>query len=415
MRSDMQPPKNGSPDQQTPAKNSKLEPVKFKPMRFYLIGAVAILLLILFLVGLLPRISRWHEINSIAEEHKLPSVNVLDAKPEKKPIALVLPSTTNAIRYTPIWARVDGYLENFFVDIGDHVQEGQLLATIDTPEIDKQLLQGRADLANAIAQLEIASISSRRWNDLYQRNPQAVPKQEVDERNATLLSSQASVKAYQANVQRLEKLQGFKHIIAPFSGIITQRDIDIGSLITAGSSGNNTGNPQQLFFLAKIDIIRVFVNVPQFYCRLIKNGLTADITIDEFPERVFKGYVARTAGSLDPVARTMLTEVHIDNHDGTLTTGYYANVAFSLVPTMDYFIVPTNSVIIINDGPKIAIVDNKNIIRMVPVTLGRDYGKTMEITTGIKENDRVVVNPDERIKEGVEVQIHQVIPQPSTM
>lgn len=399
----MQPNDETKPDENQSQINLK-EPTRpsKKNVRFYLIGFITALLIICFLIGFFPRQALWKEIKTIADNDELPLVNVLTVKSEKTPVPLVLPSTTNALRYTPIWARVDGYLENFFVDIGDHVKVGQLLATIDTPEIDKQLLQARADLLNAFAQLEIAVISVKRWNQLYQINPEAVPKQEVDERNATFQSAAASVKANQANVERLEQLQSFKHIIAPFSGIITERNIDVGSLITAGSAGNN---PLQLFYLAKTDIIRVFVNVPQYFYRLIKDGLTADITIQEFPGKSFKGIVTRTAGALDPIARTLLTEIHIDNRDGTLTTGLYANVTFMLTPEFDYFVVPTNSAIIINAGPKIAVVDEENVIKMIPVTFGKDYGKTIEITSGLKENDKIVLNPNEKIKNGVKVQI----------
>ncbi len=374
-----------------------------KPSRtsFYLIGSVLILIIILFLLGLFPRLVIWREINRIAYKHDIPSVNVLEVKADKNSVSLVLPSTTNALRFTPIWARVDGYLENFLVDIGDHVKEGQLLAIIDTPEIDKQLLQARADLLNAISNFEIAKISAKRWSALYEKNPQAVPKQEVDEREATLRSTEALVKAGQANVERLEKLQGFKYIIAPFSGVITERNIDKGSLITAGSAGS----PQQLFFLVKLDIIRVFVNVPQNFYRLIKDGQTADVTIREFPNKVFKGTVARTAGALDPVARTLLTEVHVDNKDGLLTRGLYANVTFRLIPDVAYYIVPFSSVIIVDAGPKMAIVDDQNKVKIVDVTLGKDDGKTIEITSGIKENDKIILNPNEKIKDGISVTI----------
>lgn len=398
----MEPPQKKEMQQEEKPSNTQVRPhVSKKTIRFYLIGVLLALIIFLFLIGFFPRQALWKEVKTLAANDEFLTVSVLSVKSEKKPVALVLPSTTNAIRFTPIWARVDGYLENFFADIGDHVKVGQLLATIDTPEIDKQLLQARADLLYAFAQLEIAAISANRWNKLYQINPEAIPKQEVDERDATFNSSEASVKSNQANVERLEKLQGFKHIIAPFSGIITQRDIDVGSLITAGSAGN----PQQLFYLAKTDIIRVFVNVPQYFYRLIKEGLTADINIQEFPGRSFKGIVTRTAGALDPIARTLLTEIHIDNRDGTLTTGLYANVTFMLTPEFDFFVVPTNSAIIINAGPKIAVVDDLNVIKMIPVTLGKDFGKTIEITSGLKENDKIVLNPTEKIREGVKVQI----------
>jgi len=405
----MQPPKQNSNEPEKPhsIRDSHLhEFVHKKHLRYYAVAIVAIILLCLFLIGLFPRLAIWREIQAIAEEENISQVTVLEAEPEDKVIDLVLPSTTNAIRFTPIWARVDGYIDNFLVDIGDHVKEGDLLAVIDTPETDKQLAQARADLLNNMAQYEIAKISADRWEGLYKRNPKAIPKQEVDERNATLQSSIATVKAGQANVERLEKIENFKNIYAPFSGIITERNIEVGSLITAGSAGSN---PQQLFMLDKIDVIRVFVNVPQFYYRKVTNNMEANITIQEFPGRVFKGYVTRTAASLDPVARTMLTEVHIDNRDETLTTGLYANVTFSFVPPANYFIVPTNSVIIIDNLPTIAILDENNKIKIVPVTLGRDFGKTIEITSGLKMNDKIILNPDDRTREGAQVKVRKVL------
>lgn len=395
----MQPPK---PEEKKPIDHIDEHHVPNKNLRPYLIGSVIILIIALFLLGLFPRLALWKEITKTAEEKILPSVVVINAKSEKKPISLVLPSSTYAMRTTPIWARVDGYLENFFVDIGDRVEENQLLAVIDTPEIDKQVLQAKADLLRAQAQLEIAAISAHRWEELYHRNAEAVPKQEVDERAATLSSSQANVEAFQANLQRLEKLQAFKDIIAPFRGIITERDIDIGSLITSGSAGTN---PLQLFVIQKIDVLRVFVNVPQYFFRLIKDGGTADVTIQEFPGKVFKGTIARTSGALDPIARTLLTEVHIDNKDYMLTTGLYAEVTFSLIPDEEYFIIPTNAVIIRSGDPKVAILDENDVAKIVPVTLGRDFGKTIEITSGLHENDRVVIDPNENVKTGTKVRV----------
>ena len=368
------------------------------------IKIVSLIILIVIIAGLssfIPRWFLWKEIKTTADGNDPLKVSILIAKPERQPISLTLPSTTSPMRFTPIWSRVDGYLNDFYVDIGDQVHENDPMATIETPELDKELLQAKADLLDAIAKLEIASISAKRWETLYQRNSEAVPKQEVDERNATLQSSQALVEASAANVQRLEKLQNFKNIIAPFSGIVTKRNIDRGSLITAGSAGN----PQQLFVVSQIDVLRVFVDVPQPFFRLIKDGMETKVYIQEFADP-FQGTVARTSGALDQVSRTLLTEIHVQNKEGLLTSGLYANVTFSLTPTADYFIVPTKSVIIINDGPKVALLDKEETVQIVPIEIGRDWGKTIEITAGIKENDRIITNPGSKIRSGMRAKVH---------
>lgn len=384
-----------------PEQQQNPTPPPSKKARPLLIGGIAVLIICAIVFGFVPRLAQWKKIEKIASDPKLPSVSIMEVKAETKPIDLVLPSTTDGIHITPIWARTDGYLSEFLVDIGDRVKSGQLLAVIDTPEVDKQLLQARADLQSAIAKLEIARITAQRWEKLYSSNPQAVPQQEVDERAATFHSAEADVKAFQENVDRLEKIKGFQKIYAPFDGTIIERNIDIGSLITAGSNGN----PQQLFKIAQMDILRVFVNVPQSFFRLIKDGVTADVLIKEFPSRTFKGTVARTAGALDPIARTLLTEVHIDNTDHALMVGLYAEVHFSLIPDVAYFIIPTQALIIRTGEPKVAIIDDKNIVSMVPVTIGRDFGKTIEVTSGLNQNDKLITNPSERIKRDIKVQV----------
>lgn len=360
------------------------------------IAIIFIFLVTLLLIGIAPRFFNWQEIKAIADDDQPPEVEILAAKPEREPIALTLPSTLYPMKTTPIWARVDGYLGEFYVDIGDHVEEGELIASIETPELDKQLMQAKADRLNAIAKLEIAKISAERWQALYKRNSEAVPLQEVDQRNADLQAAQATVVASTANVERLEKLVNFKKITAPFSGIITQRNIDKGSLITAGSAGS----PQQLFVISQIEVLRVFVDVPQAFYRLIQDGITAQVAIQEFPQTLFTGVVVRTAGALDQTARTLRTEIHINNKEKLLTSGLFANVTFKLIPTADYFIVPTKSLIILNDGPKIAILDPENLVQIVPVELGRDWGKTIEITSGVHKNDRVITNPSYKIRPG---------------
>lgn len=363
---------------------------------YYAYGILVLILIILFSIGIIPRLLQEEKINKLANETSLPMVTILEAKGIDKPQELTLPSSLDAINITPIWARVDGYIKTFLADIGDVVKEGDVLAEIETPELDQQYEQSIADLNNAIARFNIAKITADRWSNLYKEDPESISKQDVDQRAADLESSQAEVNSAQANVERLQKTLAFKQIIAPFDGIIIERNIDIGSLITAGSASHH----QQLFKIAKTNVIRVFVNVPQRFFRSIKKDLVTNVYISEFPEKVFVGFVARYAKALDPIARTLLTEVHILNPDYELFVGVYAEVKFLLKPDNIYFLIPTNAVIIRAEGPKIAILDENNIIHIKNVTLGLDHGKMMEITSGIKENDKIITNPSDKTVEG---------------
>lgn len=379
----------------------KNKPVASKRKAFYLIGTAALVLVGLFALGYYPRYVHSQKLEKAADREDLPVVVTEILKPENKAIHLVLPSSLEAIRVTPIWARTNGYLNRFLVDIGDHVKQGQLLAVIETPEVDKQVDQARADLASSIAKLNIAKVSFDRWQDLYQYNKEAISEQEVDERKATYQSAVADVNSAKANLKRLIKTQQFKNIYAPFDGVIIERNIDQGSLVSAGSNGT----PQQLFRIAKIDVLRAFVNVPQYNFRSIRNGLTAGVNIREFPDQVFKGEVVRNAQALDPIARTLLTEIHIDNKEGTLVPGLYAEVKFTLTPDTLRFIVPTEAVIIRSGQPQIAVLKKDNVVELKTVKIGHDMGSKMEIMDGLQENEVIVINPNEKIKSGVKVKI----------
>lgn len=372
--------------------------------RPYIIISVIASLILLFILGWIPRYLQKETVDKAAALDNLPRVRVMEVKEETKPTELVLPSSAEALHVTPIWARTNGYLINFLVDIGDHVKEGQLLAVIDTPEVDQQLKQSVADLKSSIARKDIAKISADRWQSLYAKNPEAISTQEVDERAATLRSAEADVVSFEKNVERLHYLQQFKKIYAPFDGIITKRDIDIGSLITQGSSG---ANPQELFQIAQTNIIRFFVDVPQYFFRDIHVGLDAEVRINEYPDRIFKGKVVRYAKALDPIARTMSTEVDVENPHGEIAPGLYATVRFALKPSSGRYIVPTNALIIRSGTPRIALVDAKDIVHIKSVQIGRDYGKTIEIVSGLEENDRIIINPTEKIVEGTKVEIYQ--------
>lgn len=377
---------------------------KFKPtshFSYYAYGILILSLIILFLIGVIPRIFLENRITKLANETSLPQVAILVAKGIDKPAELTLPSSLDAINITPIWARVDGYIKTFLADIGDVVREGDVLAEIETPELDQQYEQSVADLATAKAHLSIATITAERWSSLYKEDSESISKQEVDQHKADLEASEAEVNSAQANMERLKKTLDFKRIIAPFDGIIIERDIDIGSLITSGSASHH----QQLFKIAKTNILRVFVNVPQRFFRSIKKDLVADVYVSEFPEKIFKGFVARYAKALDPIARTLLTEVHIHNPEYELFVGLYADVKFLLKPDNVYFLIPTSAVIIRADGPKVAILDENDIIHLKNVTLGLDHGKTMEITSGIEENEKIITNPSDKVIEGKKAQV----------
>jgi len=368
---------------------------------YYAFGILLLTLLVLFLSGLIPRLILNHRIDKLAQETAIPEVTILTTKGSDKPVELTLPSSLDAINITPLWARVDGYIKTFLADIGDVVKEGAVLAEIETPELDQQYEQALAQLNTALARLNIAKITADRFANLYQEDSESISKQEVDQRNADLEAAQTEANSAQANVDRLKQTLAFKHIVAPFDGIIIERNIDIGSLITAGSASHH----QQLFKIAKTNVMRVFVNVPQRFFRSIKNNLEAEVLVSEFPEKIFKGHVARYAKALDPVARTLLTEVHIDNPNYELFVGLYADVKFLFKPDHIYFTIPTNAVLIRADGPKVAILDKNNTVHFKPVTLGYDHGKMMEITSGLSENDQVITNPSDKITEGSKARI----------
>jgi RND family efflux transporter MFP subunit len=377
---------------------------KFKPVSHFSYYAYSILVLILvtlFVIGLIPKLSLEKKINELAKATSEPKVLILEAKGIDTPVELTLPSSLDAINITPIWARVDGYIRTFLSDIGDIVKEGDVLAEIETPELDQAYEQAIADLGNAKARYDIAKITSDRWSNLYREDSESISKQEVDQKNADLDAAEAEVNSSQANVKRLKETLEFKHIIAPFDGIIIERDIDIGSLITAGSANYH----QQLFKIAKTNIMRVFVNVPQRFFRSIKKDVEADVYISEFPENPFKGIVARYARALDPVARTLLTEVHISNPDYELLVGLYADVKFMLKPDYPYFLLPTSAVIIRAEGPKVAVLDKDDVIHIKKVTLGLDHGKWMEIISGISENERIITNPSDKVVEGRKAEV----------
>lgn len=339
------------------------------------------------------------------------------AQSEQVPVAVMHPTHSNASREltipgdvqayveTPIYARTDGYLKRWYVDIGGKVKDGQLLATIDTPEIDQQLKQAEAAQLQAQANLDLARTTAERWHNLLKSD--GVSQQEVDTNDAAYKAREADYAAAVANVERLKSMQSFQQVTAPFAGVITTRDIDIGALIT-----NGTG--KELFKLAQIDVMRVYVNVPEGYSNDIRIGLPAELHIAEFPNRVFTGKVAHTAGAIDPASRTLLAEVQVPNPKAELMPGSYAEVTFKISSAEPPLVVPSNTLIFRSAGPQVAVVDSRHMARLRNVTVGRDFGTSLEILSGLQPADLVILNPPDSLSDDSPVSPQQAAETPSS-
>ena len=346
-----------------------------------------------------------------AERNRPPSVTVVLPKLSPKETDLTLPGTLQAIEETSIYARTNGYLAHWYHDIGDTVTKGTLLATIDTPDIDQQLLQTRGVLAQAKATLELNRVTAKRWRALLKEN--AVSGQEADEKQAAYLAQAATVQSAQADVSRLTYLQSYKKLYAPFKGVITERNVDNGALINAGStgttstSGMGTSSTGPLFRIVKTDTMKIYIGVPESEARAIKPGIKAEVSLREFPGHNFTGVVARSSREIEPTARTLLTEIDIPNPKGELLPGMYAAVKFHFPSPQQSLIVPASVLLIHGSGPQIVTVGADNKLHFVSVTIGRDFGQQTEILQGIDAKSRMVNNPGDTLTEGQNVTIRQ--------
>jgi RND family efflux transporter MFP subunit len=337
------------------------------------------------------------ELKTDTLENLAPTVSVVHPKRSPAQIHLDLPGNITAFEESPIYARVSGYLKQWYTDIGTHVVAGQPLAEIETPELDQELAQANAALAQANANLEIARISSDRWQNL--RKSDSVSQQDTDVRVATWHAREADVTAAEANVKRLTELTNFRKLTAPFPGIITVRTVDAGTLITAGSS-------REIFRLARIDPLRVYLSLPQAYSQMVKTNDVATLTFAELPGESFTGKVDRTAGAIDPLSRTLLTEILVANHDGKLFPGAHVMVRVNLDTGVDPVVVPVNTLLFRNEqGVQVGLVDSNGIVRLADVIIGRDYGTTVEIVHGLSETDNVILNPSDSLESGLQVRI----------
>ena len=312
---------------------------------------------------------------------------------------LALPSTLQAYSDSPIFARTSGYIAHWYADIGTHVHQGQLLAVIESPEVDQELNQARATLNQTQANLTLAGITAQRYQDLIGTN--AVAQQQVDQNNQDLSAQQAGLQAAMANVKRLEELQGFEKVTAPFDGVITQRLTDVGNLINAGNSGVNA----QLFRISKIDVVRVFVPVPEIYSDQITNGLRASLDLIQLPNQQFTGTVTRSSHAIDPASHTLLTEIDVPNPSGQLMPGAYANVHLHLATQVQHLVIPTGAVLFQATGPQVAVVSSNNQVELHKVSIGRDFGNTIEIIGGITLSDRIIASPPDYLVDGMHVSI----------
>src|SRR5438105_8802946 len=350
-------------------------------------GPIAAVTLLAFLVtiGVWRRIHERGQEKAYTKQATQIEVNVVNAQRDRKPKELILPGTFQAFKETTIYPRSNGYVKSWKVDIGDNVQAGQLLAEIATPEVDQQLAQARA-------QEEIAKLTADRWRGLVQKN--VVSRQEYDQ-------NEKAYEAAKANLQQLEKIQGFQQILAPFAGRIAARNIDVGTLVTAGTG--NSGTP--LFSLVQSDLLRVYVYAPQENAPSIHEGLAAKIVLQEFPGQEFDGSITYTAGALDPQSRTMQVEVQVPNHEGKLYAGMYGQVKFLLPDDNAPIVVPADAFVFRAQGPQVVTVTNDDRLHWQKISVGRDFGTQLEVLDGLAENTKVVINPNDDLVEGIQVQV----------
>src|SRR6185295_10682549 len=334
-----------------------------------LVIGLALVLAGLFAIGLWPKWNALKVAQAEAGKDDLPVVMYVMAKRGSQKADIVLPATMYAMQEATIYARTNGYLKRWLVDIGDQVKAGQMLAEIEAPEVDRELDQANAARAQAKAHLDLARVTADRYNSLLKED--AVSPQEVDEKYGIHQARKADYAAAEANIRRLEQMKSFQRVTAPFSGTIVARNVDVGSLIQAGSSSSSGW----LFKLSQTDTIRVHAAVPQSSMRMIKSGMTVDLVVPELGERVFPAKVMRSAGAFDSATRTMVVEMHVPNHGGPLLPGMYAQARINLVNAEPNLQVPINALMIGGDGTRVAVVDKSDVIHIKPVKLGRDFGK----------------------------------------
>lgn len=370
-------------------------------LRLLFITLVALAIIAAAVVsGIIPRVRAQKALRAETVRQAEPVVNVFHPEREAPAEEVVLPANIQAFVDAPIFARTNGYLKHWYHDIGSHVKKGELLAEIESPEVDQQLQQAQHDLGTAQANLALAQTTAKRYVDLLKTD--SVAKQDVDNAVQSAAAQTASVKSAQANVARLQQMVDFEKVYAPFDGVLTARNTDIGQLIDSGSSGGPT---RELFHVATIDRLRVFVQVPQIYSHDTVPGMEADLTLPELPGRRFVGKLVRTANSIDPNTRTLLVEVDVVNTTGLLMPGAYTEIHFKIHSRGTTLIIPSTSLVFRSEGLRVPVVVDGNKIHMLTVAVGRDFGNTVEILSGLPDNATIVANPPDSLVEGEIVRV----------
>jgi RND family efflux transporter MFP subunit len=378
---------------QSEERNSK----KLSPKRALVILAVLLCIAIVLAVwGIIPRLRARTTLQDQTNALAAPSVLVIKPIPGQPQQEVVLPGSMNAYTDAPIYARTNGYLQKWYFDIGARVKQGQLLAVINAPELDQQLQQAQGELATADANAKVAQQNATRYQDLLSTD--SVSKQETENFTSQASATSSTVKALQANVQRLKELQSYTRIYAPFDGVITARNVDVGQLIDSGAA-------RELFHLAALQTLRVYVNVPQIYSLGMKPGLMADLTLAEYPGRKFPARLVRTSDSIDPASRTLLVEFNVNNRKGELIPGAYAQVHFKVKPDGPAVMIPVSALIFRSEGLRVATVVNNNKVHLVAISMGEDDGKFVQITGGLDQNSKVIENPPDSVIEGETVNV----------
>ena len=354
--------------------------------------------------GLRSRVEAERKLQQTTEQSATLTVDATHPQSAAPTQEVVLPGSTQAFVDSPIYARTSGYLKHWYFDIGARVKQGDLLAEIETPEIDQQLHQARADLDTAKANQDLAQTTADRWQFLLTSG--SVSKQETDQAVSNLRAQRAAVEANTANVERLQDLQSFEKVYAPFDGVITVRSTDVGYLINAGA-----GTPaQELFHMAAIGKLRLFVAVPEVYSRAARNGAKASLTLDEFPGEKFTGTLVRNSNSIDPASRTLNTEVDVDNPTGRLLPGAYVSVHLKLPEVVRSVTIPVNALLFRSEGLRVGVVRNGQAV-LVPISIGRDFGSAVEVVSGLNRSESVILNPTDSLITGTPVRVKQAKPQ----
>jgi RND family efflux transporter MFP subunit len=371
-----------------------------KVMRIVTILVIVAVVAMAVIWGISSRREANAQLSQETRDLAIPTVSVIHPKLGAPQQEIVLPGNMQPYTDAPIFARTSGYLKKWYADMGASVKTGQLLAEIDSPELDQQLSQARADLATAQANFSLAELTATRYKDLQKTD--SVAQQDVDNAMGNFDARKAAVASAQANVKRLEQLQSYEKVYVPFDGLITARNTDIGQLIDSGSSG---GTARELFHIAALNTLRVYVNVPQIYSPQIRPGLHAALVLNEFPGKEFVGTIVRSSGAIDNATRTLLTEVDVDNSSRLLKPGGYVEVHLKLPSPVNTYTIPVNATIFKAAGLQVATVKDGKTIALIPVTPGRDYGTEMEIVAGLKADDWVVLNPSDSLTEGATVRV----------